>query len=427
MRSLWPAIVLSFILPALASITIIDDEKGDPTNGNKISYEPAGAWQSGTIAGCPQPCRYPPPSLMNQGTYTGSVYNPKEDFYSPYNATVNFTGVSVSVKCVLSDSMSQPKGRTELYFYVDNAFNNSFIRDPSGSNQFLPNHTVFTVGGLVPGPHTLRIQNGAINGQVSLAILDSIWYSADEDLSRVTTGAIVAATTTRTNTSSSPTSSHATVIGATKSSSSKTAAIVGGVVAVLAVFLLGLLAFLYLRQRRKQQQKSNVPLSTTLFSPFRDLLSAARRSARPQQDMAPVPFPTPIQAEFPTTRPRPRPHTTPASGSRSRLSRISFNPNLLVARMRRAPPAPAPVGSPIPSGDPLMRQASLPPENIASIQAWQRQTLQATAGEPPLHPLDISEVDLSSHYDESSSGPPPPQPVVPRSPQPQRRFTVMNN
>lgn len=131
------------------------------------------------------------------------------------------------------------------------------------------------------------------------------------------------------------------------------------------------------------------------------------------------------------------------------MSIISFNPNLLVDRFRRRPPPlplsvhqpPAmgaaglgvPASPALRSGNPLLREPSAQPEPhniVTSIQAWQQRTLEETANQPPIHPLDISEVDLSSHYDESSTGgdPPPAPPPLPRSPQPPpRRFTVMNN
>jgi hypothetical protein len=98
-------------------------------------------------------------------------------------------------------------------------------------------------------------------------------------------------------------------------------------------------------------------------------------------------------------------------------------------------PGTVPASPALLSGNPLLRQASAQPEAnnvVASIQQWQRRTQEETANEPIpiIHPLDMSEVDLSSHYDESSlSSPPAPPPAPPpRTPQPpQRRFTVMNN
>lgn len=263
--------------------------------------------------------------------------------------------------------------------------------------------------------------------------------------------------------SSSPTPTPSAIAGgagaapmtaSVKSTNSNVAPIVGGVIAVLAILLLLGLAFLYLRHRRNQH-RSNVPLTTSIFAPIGRIGSLWSAPSNPTPDMAPIPFTSPV----PHLSVSPSPRTPPVAlappvppspaNSRSRMSMISFNPNLLVDRFRRRPP-PLPIsirqppaigaaGLAVPaspalrSGNPLLREPSAQPEPhniVTSIQAWQQRTLEETANQPPIHPLDISEVDLSSHYDESSTGgdPPPAPPPIPRSPQPPaRRFTVMNN
>ncbi|KAF7319832.1 hypothetical protein MKEN_00766200 [Mycena kentingensis (nom. inval.)] len=436
---------LSLLLPALATVVVIDDQNGDPTNGRKIQYSGA-PWASGNIAGCSEPCVLPDPSFAHQGTFTGSISGGHDLKGQPRpqtsNATVTFDGTSLSVQCILSNSLTRPRGRTRLQFYVDGVQSpSSFGREPTGTGDY-HSATVFTVRNLTLGPHILVIQNVGSEGEQSLVILDSVSYSDDEDLTLLpgvsfgptssigltSMGAGLAAATA----SPSPPTSSATA------KSHSAAPIVGAVVGVLAVLLLLLLAFLYIRQRRKQR-KSNVPLCTTVFSPLVDLWSAARGSAKPAPDMAPVPFPTPTQPVFipaaARAHARPR-HSAPAAPTSSRLSRISFNPNLLVGRIRRQPPPPISTqpdpGSPvISSGNPLMRSLSAQPEHFASIHVWQQQTHEATINDPPVPPVDMSE-ELSSYYDQSSSSPPPPAhpppaAVAPRSPQPQRRFTVMNN
>jgi hypothetical protein len=214
------------------------------------------------------------------------------------------------------------------------------------------------------------------------------------------------------------------------------------------------LAFLYIRHRR-MQHRSNVPLSTSIFSPIGRIGRLwSQGPPKPPPDMAPVPFPSPAHHVSPTPSPLPPPPPAPSPNVRSRISRISFNADLLVGRFQRRPPPPSittrqaldprlsvPASPALRSGNALLRPPSAQPElrppsaqpemsRVASIQEWQRQMLEETANQPVIHPLDMSEVDLSSHYDESSiSGPPAPPPApLPRSPQPpQRRFTVMNN
>ncbi|KAJ7480074.1 hypothetical protein B0H11DRAFT_2280753 [Mycena galericulata] len=439
MRWLWlptSLFLFSFWLVLVSSITI-DDQDGDPTSGNTIVYSPPGAWILGAIGNCPN-CASPSPDLAYLNTFHGSLFNPgnskkQQPPQQPPTATVTFFGTSVSVICILANSLTNPNGASSMTFDMDGIQVGSFPYTPTGSSEFQPNKTVFSASNLSLRNHTLTIQNGLAGEGSSLIILDSVIYSADVDL--FTSTAMTSSTA-----STTPSSSSVSSIQTAKRSNS--AAIAGGVLAALAVILLLGLVFLYLRHRRNRH-RSNVPLTTTIspIGRMRSLWSAHGAAARPPPDMAPVPFPSPAFRPPTSPAPAPRPpHPTPAP-PQSRFSRISFNPNLLVGRFHRPPPLastperPSAPPSPAPrSGNPLLLEAPRTPvplvqphDVMASIQEWQQRTLEETANEPPIHPLDMSEVDLSTHYDESSSGAAP-QPPPPRSPQPpQRRFTVMNN
>ncbi|KAJ6519251.1 hypothetical protein C8R45DRAFT_16036 [Mycena sanguinolenta] len=444
MRCLWLATVLSLFQLALAVIVniTVDDQNGGP-EGIKISYQPPNSWVQGAIGGCTD-C--PAPAISNLAymkTFHGSLFNQNnsKNSQSPPFATLVFFGSSVSVNCILSNELSNPVGISDMTFSLDGIQRDTFVRDPSGSSTFQP-VTVFSSGPITLANHTLEIKNGAVGRGPSLIILDSISYSFDDLTSPSSSSALAASQPS----SSSPDSSTP---GAAKSTN--TAAIAGGVIAAVAVVLLIALAFLYMRYRRNQH-RSNVPLTTSLLSPLGRIGGLWQRHPKPPPDMAPVPFPSPAPRVSHRSRRPTAPATAPpaAPSSGSRISRISFNANLLVGRFNRRPRPPAiqtrqppntpntrlsVTPSPLPSGNPLLRPPSAQPEPnnvVASIQQWQRRTQEETANEPipVIHPLDMSEVDLSSHYDESSiSSPPAPPPAPPpRTPQPpQRRFTVMNN
>ncbi|KAJ7652003.1 hypothetical protein DFH06DRAFT_538901 [Mycena polygramma] len=451
MHYLWLGTVF-FILFQLACASIrnitVDDLLGDST-GRTIIYEPQGAWMSGAIGGCPT-CSAPISQSASNGTFHGSIFNArnKNNNDNPLTASFTFFGTSVSVNCILSNSLSNPPGNSDMTFLIDGIQAGTFSYSPTGASDFRPSN-VFVSKDLPLLNHTLVIQNGRPGGRESLVILDSLTYLVDDDLPTVTMSGTPA---------SGVTSPTATAVSGASTNKSNSAAIAGGVIGALAVVLVVVFVLLYLRHRRNQH-RSNVPLSTSILSPLGRigrLWSAVQQPPKPPPDMAPVPFPTPTPRVTRNPRPRPPPLAPPATApSESRMSRISFNANMLVGRFqRRRPPPPAittrqvanpnpsasaphslPVTPALPSSNPILRPPSAqpPPEPhnvVTSIQEWQRRTLEETANQPVIHPLDMSEVDLSSHYDESSvSGPPPPPaPPPPRSPQPpQRRFTVMNN
>ncbi|KAJ7239012.1 hypothetical protein B0H12DRAFT_1237683 [Mycena haematopus] len=447
MRFLWFTAVFSLFQLASAVIVniTVDDQNGGP-NGSQISYQPPNSWIQGAIGGCNN-CQPPPISdLAYMNTFHGSLFNQDNTGHShqsPPFATLVFFGSSVSVNCILSNSLSIPAGNSNMTFSIDGIQRNTYDYTPLGSSNFQPT-TVFSSGPIGLANHTLEIKNGAVGGGSSLVILDSITYSFDDLTSASSSSVPLGASSTSTSSNSK--------LGAAKSSN--TAAIAGGVIAAVAVVLLVALAFLYIRYRRNQH-RSNVPLATSILSPIRRIGSLWQGHPKPPPDMAPVPFPSP--APHISRHPSPRPPALvsvppPAPSSGSRISRISFNANLLVGRWNRRPPPPAiltrqPPNTPnthlsvaaspaLLSGNPLLRPPSAQPQPepnvVASIQQWQRRTQEEMANEPIpiIHPLDMSEVDLSSHYDESSiSSPPAPPPAPPpRLPQPpQRRFTVMNN
>ena len=79
----------------LANPTItIDDQLGDPTNGNTITYKPEGAWSTGVNCSCEA---NPDLSHVYKGTWTWTKYQPDNGTDDPFfgqirSASVPFFG-----------------------------------------------------------------------------------------------------------------------------------------------------------------------------------------------------------------------------------------------------------------------------------------------------------------------------------------------
>ncbi|CAK5264983.1 unnamed protein product [Mycena citricolor] len=430
----WLAAVLSLPVSLLvsASTVIVDDELGDVTTGEKIVYAPPAAWISGGIANCGSICSSVDSSLAAlayRNTFHGSLFIPfnQKKTLSPPSATFHFVGVSVKVICILGNTLTDPVGTANMTFSIDGSEVGNFFHQALLDPPFEPNVTVFASGLLDNRNHTLLIQNGLIGGPSSLMVLDSISYetmppSLPESLASDSgTPSASLSLPSATATPSTPASVGSNIA----KSPNHNVAIVTGIVVALAVILLIALVLLFLRQRRKEDSSDRGVMSKFLAS-----FSSHSKQA---PDIAPVPFPTPVIPAQPlaegerTRRPRPRPRLAPVLSTastpslRSRISHISFNANLLVGRRRPPPPAAAPARHRTMQSIP----SPIPHERVVSIQQWQRRTQEETAGQNVVHPMDMSEVDLSTHYDESSATSPPP-PAQTGQP-PVRRFTVMNN
>ncbi|KAJ7202560.1 hypothetical protein GGX14DRAFT_653669 [Mycena pura] len=408
MRQLRLATVLSLFCLAFASnINItIDDQNGDPTNGQKIIYDPPEAWVGNAIGGC-DGCLLPNSSTVSAsaGTFTGSLFTSKR-IHSPPTAAVNFTGVFVSVVCILSNSLDDPPGESDMIFSIDGILADTFQYTPTGLGDFEP-RSVFNSQPLSPGEHTLVISNGVVDGPNSLVILDSIIYSTDGlDLQ----SQALSPTSTSTgspviNSSSSsivpPSSSGAPVqVVVTKIPSNAVIAIIVCGVFLAVLFLL--LAFLYIRRRRTRNQHR--PLSTTLISPFiRGLWSESEYNLKPPPDIV-VPLPTSIHPVPPAPTPRPR-RLNPPVPSSGLLS--PFNANLPDGQVRRRPPPPIPTQKP-----PGLRAAFA---SSRTVEISDPVSLLPHSGQPGLqdiagqqrvvHQPEVSQVD---HSDQSSISTPPP-------------------
>ncbi|KAF8061019.1 hypothetical protein FPV67DRAFT_1512485 [Lyophyllum atratum] len=211
---------------ALQNITI-DDTFGDPLSGQKIVYQPAGAWN--TIDCVPCTAR-PDTALAFNGTWHDGTFYPapgSNDFpNTPLSASVTFNGTAVYVICILARTTATPFGDSNMTFVIDGNVADTFVKPAPGTTGFDYNVTVYSNPSLEPGTHTITIQNGHVNGPKSIMIIDRIIYTTDiPDLKP-----------TRFN--------NAGVIAG---------AVVGSVVFVLAVALL--LVLLYRTRRRRLNEK----------------------------------------------------------------------------------------------------------------------------------------------------------------------------
>lgn len=86
-------------------------------------------------------------------------------------------GTAVYVNCVLARTLSGPTGFSDMSFFIDGELVGAFLKAAPGVDGYDYNVTVYSNTSLSAGLHTLIIQNGHINGNKSLLILDSVVYT----------------------------------------------------------------------------------------------------------------------------------------------------------------------------------------------------------------------------------------------------------
>ncbi|SJL05382.1 uncharacterized protein ARMOST_08749 [Armillaria ostoyae] len=380
--SLSLALFSSSALATLVNVTV-DDQNGDPTTRDTISYTPADAWVVNS------PCnncstQVDASKAWNETWHVGKFSNKST---SVLQASYPFSGTAVYVNCILAHTAEHPTGRSDMTFFIDGVQVGIYSSEPDTSSPgYDYNVTVFAHERLSSGRHIIQIQSGHIGGSASLILLDSIIYSHDDD-DQSTTSAPVA--------TPSPAPNSSTALENTSPSATRSK-IIGGILGSLGgALVIGLACCAYLRWRRKSPHI----LPITKHEPGSDQPGIARL------------------------------------GHHRRL--YSFNPNLLVrkiinkpvnaATMRdtrhRPPPLQAELlntqdhGSPFPSGI-----SSEDYSRLLSVQQWRRQTYEETASVVSPGLPDMSE-ELSSYYEDATDSY---RTRAPPQPRPARRFTVMN-
>ncbi|EKM60240.1 uncharacterized protein PHACADRAFT_167655 [Phanerochaete carnosa HHB-10118-sp] len=159
---------------ALTNVTV-DDQGADPTTTYGISY--TSGWSIGqTCTGC---SAQPDPAQAHGGTWHDTTYDPSiEGRNTPQNATFDFTGSAVYVYGILSHSTTAPVSGADITFFIDGVKRGSFSFTPNGpQNTYTYNQLLFTIDGLEEASHAFVLQNGQIDGPISLVLLDYLIYT----------------------------------------------------------------------------------------------------------------------------------------------------------------------------------------------------------------------------------------------------------
>jgi len=471
----WRIIVLFFIPTSLAVLVnvTIDDTLGDFETGRLITYIPDGEWNVGpsciSCAATGQLDR----NMIHGGTWHDGIANKSPVVSSPQQllASVPFYGSAVYVYCIIANTKDYPNGNTDMTFLVDSQPAGEYIRQPTGDNTFQYNVLVFASQSLPHGNHTLTIQNGHIGGPMSLVLLDYIVYSYDNGSNAPATSSSSASFVhLQPQPTSTSSTSAATLNQGGPAAGNSSGKIVGGVFGSVGVLLLGLVAFLWNRQRKSEE---SIDLSSPPTPPPKDsavnpggkfvggilgsvgvvlhrlvaFLSSRQQKPKGSIDLSSPPAPPPKPRVMMHVNRIQRWWQKPNSET---TSRFSFNPSLLAEPMvnrhhtivsRSYPP---PVRTVLPIQPPLQRPDStrplqpnrertpsppVDPRNERrypmSILEWQRRTQLEADATPP--PFDVTDRDLSSYYDFSSDRPDEPPLHSPRPRSVPRRFTVVNN
>lgn len=90
--------------------------------------------------------------------------------------TSHSPGTAVYVVCALALTATSPSGNSDMSFFLDGDLVDTFSKPAPGTSGYDYNVTVYSNTSIPPGFHTLRIQNGHINGPKSIILLDRIIY-----------------------------------------------------------------------------------------------------------------------------------------------------------------------------------------------------------------------------------------------------------
>ncbi|KIY49193.1 hypothetical protein FISHEDRAFT_72541 [Fistulina hepatica ATCC 64428] len=266
--------LLLFFLVCLASLlvhatrivnTTVDDAS------SRFTYLPSnsGGWALGTnCTGC---SAHPDTADLYNGTWHDSTFDATSedgeigDPNIPKNATVTFSGFAIYVYVALALTTSDPTGNSVMTFYIDDVQRGTFYKAAPGENGYEYHVCVFSYDSLSSGDHTLLIQNGLVNGNKSLMLLDYIIYSQDN----TTTSTAVASSSTASSTNnSSRSNSNSSLIGAL------VGGIIGGCSVIAATFFIVYFCFIRKKHAKPVEPLDSQPeLNPFLVEPYPNLLS----------------------------------------------------------------------------------------------------------------------------------------------------------
>ncbi|KAF9266984.1 hypothetical protein L218DRAFT_956072 [Marasmius fiardii PR-910] len=216
----------SSLVAGAVEIRYIDDETGDPLTGLKPNYTPSNQWSLGSVCtGCNI---HPNVSLAYNGTWHDTTHFARDSVGRSVQLT--FTGIGLSVFCIIPSSSAQAIINYDLKFTLDGSpVGNDFSLQPN-STDYQYNVPVITLEDLPNKEHEFTMEASSTTTD-SVVLFDYATYLFDGTLPII-------------NDNSSVSGSSKNNIGA----------IVGGVIAGI-VFLLGMAAAVFLRRRRRKMQQ----------------------------------------------------------------------------------------------------------------------------------------------------------------------------
>ncbi|KAL0945573.1 hypothetical protein HGRIS_014733 [Hohenbuehelia grisea] len=370
---------------------------------------------------------------LDQGPWKFAAYEPNPKLRGgdsqqsePQSAEFLFNGSAISVYCILSNRVEPDRSRTKFkeqsryFFTLDGKPETPFTHQPNGSNQFEYHSLVFNKTDLADGFHTLTIRNGEPGGDRSVMRLEQLVYVASTNPPSAPLPPEVPAL-------ASPAATMASAPGTTDHADlRRRITIIATVCSLVGALVVFIIIYLLFRQWKLRREPS---LPTTSATPseknwFGWLPGRSDTPPSPTNSFHPSLFVRATRAYRSSTAPR---------RSRAGASQPQEHIATAVTEEVRSDLASAPSSRSAPHDsnfDATRTRGRRDP--LMAVQEWRR---QSGRGDPNAvlyaHPTEMSEVDLSIHYDDSSaSGEAPPQPAaLPESsaaPTPIRNFTVMN-
>ncbi|KAI0757342.1 hypothetical protein C8Q80DRAFT_1091069 [Daedaleopsis nitida] len=174
----WFSANTPFAFATLVNVTI-DDTLGDERTGAQIVYEPPDVWKVGqNCIDCT--AKLDQSQLQNGTWHEGTLSAISESAgvaNQPLTATAAFEGVAVFIYCAVAHTFTSPVGRSAMTFYIDNEQVGHFTQETTGDSNIQYNLLVYSNTTLSSGNHTIMIENGVLNDEQSLILLDYILYT----------------------------------------------------------------------------------------------------------------------------------------------------------------------------------------------------------------------------------------------------------
>ncbi|KAK1235150.1 hypothetical protein PQX77_001635 [Marasmius sp. AFHP31] len=235
-------VVLSYLFCSFVSgtpqIRYIDDTLGDSATGLMPQYSPPGQWSEGPkCVGCNL---HPNPSSAHNGTWRDTTWR-RSLGNDPPSLQLTFTGISLTVYCIIPSSSAQAIINYDLKFNLDGNSAGNFTFDPN-STDYQYNFPVFTRDRLPNAKHNFTIKADSPTTD-SVILFDYATYVSDDSLPIVSSS----------DGAGTPTSSEVPTRSVESSPRTPTnvSIIAGGTVGGVALIAIVAIAFLCIRRRHK--------------------------------------------------------------------------------------------------------------------------------------------------------------------------------